>query len=352
MMNRGLFALGLLVAVCFPAFAEGDVEKLIKQLDSDVYQERQAASKELSRLGKDAIPGLVKAAKDGNLETTAASIEILNGLMGSDDEATAQAAKDALKEISGDGQSAAAQRAADAIKPKEEFNPNQPNNNGRGGIIINGRPIQLRAIQVGGAQRVQMKNVNGVKEIEAQDGDRKIKIHDDPNNGIKMEITTKKNGKETTDKYEAKNAEELKKKHPKAYEEYQKFAKGGANNIQIQIGGIQGIPAIPGQRVLPQRILPAQAIPARAKIGGIRLQHAGRILPSYGRMIERIADQDAIDDADNDTRKEVKDQVTELKKQLEDLEKRLQDAIDKDGEAQGADEAEDENKADEDKEEE
>src|SRR2546426_468022 len=78
--------------------------------------------------------------------------------------------------------------------------------------------IQVQAGGVagpGGFKRMHMKNVNGVKEIEVDDNGKKVKIVDDPNNGIKVEVTEKnKEGKEETKKYEAKNADELKKNHP------------------------------------------------------------------------------------------------------------------------------------------
>jgi hypothetical protein len=61
-----------------------------------------------------------------------------------------------------------------------------------------------------------VKNVNGVKDIEAEEVGRKVKIHDDPDEGIEMSVTEKKDVKEVTKVYKAKNAEELKEKHPEA----------------------------------------------------------------------------------------------------------------------------------------
>ena len=97
-----------------------------------------------------------------------------------------------------------------------------------------------------------MKVVNGVKEIEVEEGGKKVKITDDPQQGIKIEVTSKENGKEVTKKYEAKDAKELEKKQPEGYKLYKEHAVdqnvgggGGILQFQFNAGGIQLAPAVP-----------------------------------------------------------------------------------------------------------
>ena len=110
-----------------------------------------------------------------------------------------------------------------------------------------------------------------------------------------MRVTENVNGKDKTDTYKAKDADELKKKSPEAYKLYEKYGQGpqiqaGIGNIQIQgiavpAGQIQiGVPiqavplpgnlqpppaipqpiqAVPGAQIQIQAV-PAQAIPLQA----------------------------------------------------------------------------------------
>jgi hypothetical protein len=112
-------------------------------------------------------------------------------------------------------------------------------------------------IQFGGAgvinKRISIKTANGVKEIEAEENGQKTKIHEDAD-GIKLEITKQKDGKETTEKFEAKNAEELKKNNPEAHKIYEQYSQ--QNQVQLRIGP-NGLPILPGQAIpLPAMRLP------------------------------------------------------------------------------------------------
>jgi translation initiation factor 1 (eIF-1/SUI1) len=114
-------------------------------------------------------------------------------------------------------------------------------------------PIQLQV--QGGAQGIKMRNVNGIKDIEVTENGRKVTIHDDPNQGIEVEIIETKEGKPVTRTFKAKNADELKKKSPEAHKLYKKYAKGGVGNIQQGNIQIQGNVFPPTQ--IPQLKLPA-----------------------------------------------------------------------------------------------
>ncbi len=69
-------------------------------------------------------------------------------------------------------------------------------------------------------RRIGVQNNNGSREVTIEEGNRKIKINDGNGQPIKIEVTTKTNGKDSTEKYEAKDVDELKKKHPEAYKIY------------------------------------------------------------------------------------------------------------------------------------
>lgn len=220
--------------------------QLIEQLDAPRFADRQTAQQKLADLGQAALPALERAAQSENREVSGRAMEVLERHFQGEDAALKAAAKEALDRLTLNPSESVARRAKEIVSPPKPQPPipNAPNPR------IGGARIQ---IQVGNAganfKRVSVKNVNGVKEIEAEETGRKVKIVDDPANGIKLELTETKDGKETTKKYEAKNADELKTKHPEAHKLYEEYAKGPAGiQIQgIQIGGIGGaLPAIPG----------------------------------------------------------------------------------------------------------
>lgn len=290
-----------------------EIAALVEQLDSDSFAERQAASGKLSRIGQPAIASLAKAAVGDSLEVTARAIDILRTMLKSDDEPTQKAARAALEELAKGEQTAAAGRAARALKSPEELLP--PAGMLPPGVqIMPGAAIQIAVAGVG-ARKVSVRTVNGVKTIEAEEGDQKIKIVDDPNQGIKMEVASKKDGKDVTETYEAKNAEELKKKHPEAYKIYGKYDQMGgmgAIAVQMQIGGNMQ----PVQ--VPMPIPPADPIQAAAKT-----------LEAWGNTLDLMATDRAIQRAAKESNAELKKTAGALKEKLEKLEKRLQDAIEK-----------------------
>ncbi len=282
-----------------PSAAE--IAALVEQLDADGFAERQAASDKLAEIGQPAVEALGQAAMGDSLEVIVRAIDLLKNLMDSDDTATQEAAKAALEQVSGSDRAAAARRAADALRTAEA--KRAPAAQRLGGAI------QIGPMAVAGARRVSVRTVNGVKTIEAEEADRKIHITEDPNDGIKMEVTSKKDGKDVTDKYEAKNAEELKKNHEAAYEIYARYNQmgGGAIAVQIQAGNIQ---AVPVQRPNP-------------------IDNVARILQSWGMALDRMATDEALRDAPQESREELKRKLGEAREQLDKLDKRVQEAIDK-----------------------
>jgi len=278
-----------------------EIAALVKQLDSDKFAERQAASDKLSQIGKPAIGAVAEAAAGDSLEATVRAIDILKKMLDSSDKPTQEEAKGAMEKIAKSDRPAAARRAEDALKDFQAKQQQQAPRFAPGAIQI--------AVAAGGARRVSVRNVNGVKTIEADEGNRKVKIVDDPNQGIKMEVTTKKdNGKESTEKYEAKNAEELKKKHPKAHEIYEKYSKQGGNfMIQMQA---------------------ARAVPVRARPRRVNtIDTAARILPAWTNHLKRLVSDEALKGASKESNETLRTKVAEMKEQLDDIDKRLQKAI-------------------------
>jgi hypothetical protein len=154
-----------------------------------------------------------------------------------------------------------------------------------------------------------MKDVNGVKEIQVEESGKKVKINDDPAKGIKLEVTETKDGKETTQKYEAKDAAELKTKHPEAHKLYEEYTKQPAG---IQIRGF----AVPG--AIPPGAIPAIPVLPGAP-GGVRRIKIMR--PDDLDALKNSADG-ALKELDSalKTLKDAKPGSEELKKAQEQLE--------------------------------
>ncbi len=214
------------------------INKLIQDLESRDFATRESATKKLTELRKAAVPALQAAALGKNRESSGRAFGILRKLFQSEDAETKAVAKEALEQIVEKDDPAISRQAELLLNP-----PKPPRQRGIGAIQV----------QVGGGRKVSVKTVNGVKEIDAEENGQKVHITDDPQNGIKVKVTEKNaDGKEETKSYEAKNADDLKKKHPEAHKLYEKYSKGGGINV-IQFG-------IPGQIRFPFRRIPNRQI--------------------------------------------------------------------------------------------
>lgn len=282
------------------------IAALVEQLDSDSFAERQAASDRLTSIGRPAVDALAKAAVGDSLEVTVRSIDILRNLLKSGDKPTRDAAEAALEELAAGTRAAAAVRAARALKPADE----QPPHAAQFLPAVPGAAIQ---IAVGGARRVNVRVANGVRTVEAEEDGQKVRIVDDPDQGIKMTVTSKKDDKEVTENYEANSAEELKKQHPEAHKIYEKYSRmggGGAIAVQMQIGGnVQPVP------------VPIQPLN--------HVDIAAQMLPGWGATLARMATEEAVRRASKESNEKLREKVGEFREQLEQLEKRLHEAIGK-----------------------
>jgi len=236
------------------------VAALIRKLNDDRFAERQAASRELEKLGGKTIDALKRAAQGPHLEVTTRTIDLLEKMAQQGQPAEQAKAREALEELAALEHGAAA-AAAKRVLAKQGEVAEQPINIfggggfgriqvGQGGQIqiggqrirIGGGPgqarIQLQVQAIGGQNnvKIKMQNVNGAKTIDAEEGGRKVHIDEDAGGKISMEITTEIGDKKETKKYQANNAAELQKNHPEAYKLYRKYTAG--QRLPFQINGL------------------------------------------------------------------------------------------------------------------
>jgi hypothetical protein len=291
------------------AVSAAEIDKLMEQLDSNLFSERQTAQQKLAEIGKAAIPALEKGIQNVSREVAVRSLDILKGQYQGGDDATKAAAKEVFERLAKGNDATLAKRAAEVLSPAK---PAAQIPQGAPGIV----PGRIAAAQVqiqvaGGAggniRKMKVTEVNGIKAIEAEGDGKKIQITDDPAKGIHMEVTETKDGKETTQKYEAKDAAELKTKHPEAHKLYEEFTKQPAG-IRLQVGGFPGgaVPAFPGRLGAP---------------GGIRVPRMKILRPDDLEAAKSNADS-ALKELDSalKTLKDAKPGSDDLKKAQEQLE--------------------------------
>jgi hypothetical protein len=246
-----------------------DVTSLIKQLDSEDFVARQEASQRLAAAGEAAIPAVEKAVRSDSREVSTRAFDILKAHHDKGTPAVKEAADQALDRLAKADLGSISRRASEILTaPKTAATPNAAPRILPGGIvpapggvrIAVGR-IAMAAGGAGGGVETHIKIENGVKTTEIKDKDRKVKIVDDPDKGLQLEVTETKEGKEETKTYEAKDAEELKKKDDAAHKIYEQYRQKGA---EIKFGGAIGgaIPFAPAVPIAPRRLMPAvPAIP-------------------------------------------------------------------------------------------
>ena len=260
-----------------------EISQWIKDLDSDTFATRQTAADMLVQTGKPAVEPVAEAAVGKSLEVTMQAIGVLRRLMQSADAATHDAAKNALEQLA-KSESAAALPAKEALKPPPAP-ANPPDNFGLGNVngnvrIFGGGNIQIGPggniqvlpggnIPAGGVQvfRIQANNVNQTRSVDVNENGKRTHITDDQN-GIEVKVTESVGGKEKTDTFKAKDADELKKKFPEAHKLYEKYMNGpGIGNLQIQAQAmpIQIGVAGPPQIAWPQGFGPQPAPNAAAQ---------------------------------------------------------------------------------------
>jgi hypothetical protein len=250
----------------------------IEQLDSNRFADRNNASRKLESAGIEALAPLADAATGDSREVTLRALDILRKHFQQGDEAIKTAAKAALEKIAASDHASASRRAKDILDPPKP--PPAPQ-----GIQIGAGQIQIQINAVAGPQARRIQINNGVKQTEVTDGDRKVKIVENPNGTVQVEVTEKKNGKQTTQKYEAKNADELKKKHPDGYKIYEKYGKQNVPAIKIQAMPIQGGIVPPGP---PLPVPAANRNLMLRKLAASQLKHARQMVESSRKQLQQL----------------------------------------------------------------
>ena len=144
-----------------PLGSEEEIARLIRQLDSDTFAERQEASVELGELGAAAFDALAEAAIGDSLEVTERAIALLQRQWeAATDEATRRSAEAALRQIAGSDRPAAARRAKKILSPPEPPPVQNP--------IAQLAPgaIQIAVAANAGARRITVRQINGQRTLE------------------------------------------------------------------------------------------------------------------------------------------------------------------------------------------
>ena len=293
-----------------PAVTPEELEKLVQMLDADAFSDRQVASQRLAELGRAALDALVRAATSESLEANVRALDILKKHLDSQDAELKKAAKEALEKIAAGPRAPSARRAKDILKAQEEREKleklQQQAFNVPGGRI----QVMAQAQMIGGQGVRRVQVVNNVKTIEGEDNQGKFRIVEDPKEGITVELTRTKEGKEVTEKFQAKNAEELQKKHPQAYEVYKRYSQAGGIMIQAGPLGVAQVQAAPAQVVRRNNV-----------------DMASRLLPIWVSQVDRLVTDEAIKDSSRQALEDLKKKSEEARQALEKLERRLQEAI-------------------------
>ncbi len=217
-----------------PAKADdGDIKRLIEQLDSDEFTKREAAAKELAKLGRPAIGALTAAAAETSSETRLRSMNILKALFNSDDAATKEAAKGALEKL-GKSDNSATRRAAEKILAAPQyklplgiwraegeavvFGGRRPIVlQGGGGVTISGTGIRVGA----GGQLTLVRVSGGERRVDIIKGTGVGVLLLEGRNGIEIHVRRpQEKGDPQFTRYLAKDSKELSNKHPKIHKLY------------------------------------------------------------------------------------------------------------------------------------
>jgi len=314
---------------------DADIAKAVEQLDAERFADRQAAGAKLEAAGKAAIGALEKAALGDSLEATTRAVDLLQKLGKSSDDAARQAALAALERLAKSDRPAGnrAQEALNALQPARAPALVAPGGI-RGNLRIMGGTVQIQGVQIGGGvSKISISNVNGVKRIEAEDNGRKVTIDEDPQNGIKMEVATRKDGKDVTEKYQARNADELKEKFPEAHKLYKQYSEGIAGRVgAIQVGA-GGAVRLGGRGAV--RVGPATApavVPPAGVARSVPISITTLLMKRLADQLEALQQAGGLNDATPAERESLKKQAEELKRQISDLEKQLDQAAKADAE--------------------
>ncbi|HWA97320.1 MAG TPA: hypothetical protein VG713_02460 [Pirellulales bacterium] len=303
--------------------AEATVRQWIKELDADRFEVRDRAQSALTEAGY--LPGnapivvaaLIDAARHGSLEVTMRTMNVLQDLYESSAPPTREAAREALLELARSDNKALAAKAAAIVQPNgaDAASPlGIPGMVPAPAIVHRGANFQINFGGMGG-HVVQFQAMgNGERTAHVVENGRTIDLKEDAN-GIRVSVTEKVKGKDETRLFEAKDAEELKKRHPAVYQLYQQHLAGKGNgNMLIIGGGANVVIGPPGVAQLQQpQIGPQQNLAGE-------LAASGRDLEAAAKRLRQHIDSGKVPESQ---RAAALEKLQAMQKQLGELEKQI-----------------------------
>jgi hypothetical protein len=213
------------------------VDQWKERLESNKFSVRNEATRQLRQRGLSVIDQVQEIALKGTTESAGRAFEILKGHHASEDFALQAAAAKALKQIAETPGHARAEAAAEILDPPDE--PRDRHAPFRIPMAVPGNlRIQIQGRAIGGnggkGTRVQVKIVNGKKDITVEENGKKLRVFEN-DKGIRVEKTDA-NGKTESQQY--KDQQELKAKDPEAHEKFHNNGRG--LNIQIRANPWRG----------------------------------------------------------------------------------------------------------------
>lgn len=221
-----------------------------------------------------------------------------------------------------------------------------------GTVIVSGQATAVAA-QAGGGMGMAV-DAAGAREVVREQYGKKITITEDPQYGIKIERVTKKGGTDVTERYEAKNVAELKKKYPEGFKVFDEClptqAQGGTLTLgvvqgqgQFQLQQAQGPILLPGGGAIPPagivppggtlvlppagfQMIPGQGqvvVTASAVLAQPQLEELNAMMQGLSEGLKSYGKADKSKETLQTAKDHAKKQIGELKKQLADLEKQL-----------------------------
>lgn len=221
---------------------DATIHRWVEDLGDPSYQVRGAAQAQLMRAGERALERIVDGARSTNPERRVRCVDILRRHAAEEESTLARLAQASLEELSKSDALSVARGAVAALEAnaRRRADDEAAERNGRvlvragGGMILVRPAILPRAVKRVAVERsVSITNINGKRTIVAKDGDRRVEITDGGDDGIKVTITDKVDGKEKKESYAAKDAKTLKEKHPRAYVEYARHAENAAARARL-----------------------------------------------------------------------------------------------------------------------
>jgi hypothetical protein len=243
----------------------------VRDLGDDGYVVRDKAQSNLAAAGEAALEHVARAVGSAEPEVRQRAVDILRRHAIAEREPLATKARAALDELSRSKDSNAARAAASAIAMNDRTRQQQQDELAirdrmvRGRVVFGGaRPLVIaraKAIAIApGATSLQISVVNGKRSIVAQADGQKVEISDGGEDGIKMSITKKVDGKDKKESFTAKDADELKSKHAEAHKVYEKYTKPAAKPARKAILD----PVEVWKSVLPKEALPPKGVIPKA----------------------------------------------------------------------------------------